>query len=50
MKRKEVESCTILLTLTGSRLYGIDNSDLDYDYNRKTIEEEVVSIVKEFLL
>lgn len=32
MKRKEVESCTILLALTGSRLYGIDNPDSDYDY------------------
>jgi hypothetical protein len=32
MKRKEVESCTILLTLTGSRLYGIDNPESDYDY------------------
>lgn len=32
MKRKEVESCTILLTLTGSRLYGIDNLESDYDY------------------
>lgn len=32
MKRKEVESCTILLCLTGSRLYGIDNPDSDYDY------------------
>ena len=32
MKRKEVESCTILLSLTGSRLYGIDNPESDYDY------------------
>ena len=32
MQRKEVESSTILLTLTGSRLYGIDNPDSDYDY------------------
>lgn len=32
MKRKEVEQSTILLALTGSRLYGIDNPDSDYDY------------------
>lgn len=32
MHRKEVESCTILLALTGSRLYGIDNPESDYDY------------------
>ena len=32
MQRKEVEASTILLTLTGSRLYGIDNIDSDYDY------------------
>ena len=32
MQRKEVETNTILLCLTGSRLYGIDNIDSDYDY------------------
>ena len=32
MQRKEVEANTILLCLTGSRLYGIDNADSDYDY------------------
>lgn len=32
MKRKEIEGSTILLTLTGSRLYGIDNPESDYDY------------------
>ena len=32
MQRKDVEKSTILLSLTGSRLYGIDNEDSDYDY------------------
>lgn len=32
MKRIEVESRTILLALTGSRLYRIHNEDSDYDY------------------
>ena len=32
MQRIDVEKNTILLCLTGSRLYGIDNADSDYDY------------------
>lgn len=32
MQRREVEDCTILLCLTGSRLYGINNEESDYDY------------------
>jgi predicted nucleotidyltransferase len=32
MKRIEVETRTILLTLTGSRLYRVHNEDSDYDY------------------
>lgn len=32
MKRQDVEANTILLCLTGSRLYGINNDDSDYDY------------------
>jgi predicted nucleotidyltransferase len=32
MKRIQAEQNTILLSLTGSRLYGIENEDSDYDY------------------
>ena len=32
MQRKDEEKSIILLCLTGSRLYGIDNKDSDYDY------------------
>ena len=32
MQRTDVEKSIILLCLTGSRLYGIDNIDSDYDY------------------
>lgn len=32
MQRRDVEASTILLALTGSRLYGVHNEDSDYDY------------------
>ena len=32
MKRLEVETRTILLALTGSRLYRVHNENSDYDY------------------